>query len=207
MATCPSSCGDIDLIGNPQTDCEVSLRQTTPSRFAFFGCTTTLPDPITDVAIKALFDDGTIVASSELANVEFADPTTEDITISDCKPPLRQIVSREVTFEDRTAISRTAGSPATTDPFFDYDFWQDKLDNQGKLNYMVIYCNGDVKIARDKDGNLLSATMQGWLNYQRPGTAGNKSTEFKRLSILFDGDPLAMYNKPEFNYIEAGITL
>lgn len=206
MGLCPSSCGDITLIGNPTADCITSIRQTTPSRIAFFPCNTTLPSPITDSAIKALFDDGTIVASSPLANITWGDPTYEEVPIDDCSVPQQILVSREVTFEDRVAVTDNSGSPASYNDYKDYDFWQDKKDNQTKLNYIIIYCNGDAKIGYDEDGvTLLTARITAVLNYQRPANAGGKSVEFKQVSILFQGDPINLANKPQFNTEEAGI--
>lgn len=205
MALCPASCQDITVIGNP-VNCVPTIRQTTPSRVLFFNICDTLPDPITDGNIAPLFEDGTIVASSELANVVFNDPTYEEVPLSDCTVPLQVLVSRELTFEDRVAVDASTSSPYFTD-FFDYDFWQDKLDKQTKLGYMIMYCNGDVKVARDTNGDLLTARITAFLNYQRPSGGSGKSTEFKQVSILFNGDPLALTNKPEFNVYDAGIEI
>lgn len=204
---CPSQCGDIDLVGNPQSGCETSLRRDTPSRILFFACTTTLPDPITDVNIAPLFADGSIVASSPIANGEWGEPTYEDIQVDDCSVPQKVLTNRVWTFQDRTAVSETSGSPAVTDEFHDYDFWVDKLNNQAKLNFMVAYCSGDVKVARAADGSLLTASITSYLNYDTPATAGAPKIEYKQVEVTFNGDPLAMTNKPEFNYIDAGIIL
>jgi hypothetical protein len=207
MGLCPNQCGDTTLVGNPQTSCTTTVRKTTPNRVFFYLCDTTLPDPIDDTNIVPLFDNGEIVASMPLANVTFADPTYEEVIKDDCSVPDRFIVSREMTFEDRYAVASSAGSPAVVTDYLDYDFWQDKLDNQTRLNYMIGYCNGDVKVARDTDGSLLTASITAVLNYQRPANAGGKSTEFKQVSILFQGDPLDLRNKPEFNLVDAGINL
>lgn len=206
MGVCPSICGTIDLIGNPQSGCETSIRRKTISRFAFFSCTTDLPEPITNNNIKPLFDDGSIVASSPLANITLSDPQYEDVVVDDCTTPQRVIVSREITFQDRYSVVDNSGSPTTYDNYHDYDFWADKLQHQQKLNYMVIYCDGDVKVARDEDGNLLTASITAYLN-QDGGTNGGKKVEFKQVSINFNGDPLALTNKPEFNLELAGIEL
>lgn len=111
-----------------------------------------------------------------------------------------------MTFNDKTSVTTSAASPSDINIYADYDFWQDKNDNQTRLNYGIVYCNGDVKIARDTDGTLLNASVSAILNYQK-ATNGGKSTEFKQVSIVFQGDPLALTNKPEFNLVDAGIEL
>lgn len=206
MGYCPSNCSDITLVRNPQENCEVTTRRDTPSRLIFFECNTTLPDPITNENIKPLFDSGAIVASMELAQVTFGDPTYEEIIVSDCRPPERYVATRSMTFQDLNAVTYGVSSPSEDDPYFDYDFWDDKQRNQRRLNYGVAYCSGDVRLARAADGSLLTASITAILNYQRP-TAGGASTEFKQVEIVFQGDPLALTNKPEFNLIEAGIIL
>lgn len=207
VGNCPSTCGDITLISNPTSDCETSVRQTTPSRLFFWPCNANIPTTINTSNIAALFSDGTFVATSRLANVAWNDPTYEDVIVDDCNPAQQILVSREVTFEDRTAVTSDAASPAIEDEYHDYDFWQDKLDNQTKLYYGVIYCNGDVKLAKDTSGNYLTARLTAYLNYQRPGTGGGLMTEFKRVSVLFNGDPLALTNKPVANLDDAGVEL
>lgn len=207
VGNCPSSCGDLTLITNPQANCETAIRQTTPSRFVFWACSANIPDTINTSNVAALFTNGTFVATSRLANVTWNDPTYEDIQVDDCNPPQQYITSREVTFEDRTAVTDDSDSPAIEDAYHDYDFWQDKLDNQTKLYYGTLYCNGDLKLAKDTAGNYLTARITAYLNYQRPGTGGGLFTEFKRVSILFNGDPLALTNKPVANIETAGVEL
>lgn len=208
MGFCPSTCNDITLLGNPTEGCTTSIRQKTLSRIKFYPCTTTLPDPIEDAAIKALWDDGTIVASSALGNIVWDDPITEDINIDECSPPRTIIVGRVLNAEDRIAVSATEGSPGTVDAYHDYDFWDDKVVNQLTMNYGLIFCDGDVIIPRDRAGVPLTATMSVHISYQKPQTAGGAWIEYKKITIRFNGDPLAFFTaKPAYNYIDAGITL
>lgn len=207
MGLCPSQCGDITLIGNPQSNCDTSLRQTTPSRFVFFACNSSVPDTINTSNVAALFTSGTFVASSPLANLTWNDPEYEEVAVDDCSVPYRYVTRRGATFEDRVAVSEDADSPAIENSYFDYDFWQDKQENQAKLYYGILYCNGDLKLAKDSAGNYLTASMTVFINYQRPGTQGGVFTEFKRGEILFNGDPLALTNKPVANIVEAGVEL
>lgn len=208
MASCPSSCGDITLIALPKTDCEVKVRQKTLARLGFYGCDVDFPEPLTDAGFKQLVDDGLIVFSSELGNVTWAEPSTEELAISDCRPATTYITGREFTAEDRIAISRTAGSPGVTDEYFDYDFLQDKADKQLQMNYLLVYCDGDVVRPLDRNGNPLGASFFSYISYQRPQTQGGASTEMKMIRIRFQGDPLAYFTaKPIVNLDEAGIDL
>ena len=205
MGICAINCGDNTIIANPQATCSSDLRKTTPSRMFFFLCNVTLPNPITNINIKALFDSGDIVASMPLSNIVWNDPTYEDVQKDDCTPPDRIVVSREMTFEDKYGVIDTA-SPSSGE-YLDYDFWQDKIDKTQRLYYMIGYCGGDVKIGYNTDGTLMNASLTLSLNYQKPQTAGNASIEFKKGSFVFAGDPLNLKNKPAFNYIDAGIVL
>lgn len=200
MALCPIECAE-DLIANPDGDCVLAIRKKTISRLSFFVCSTDLPDPMDDAAILALYNDGSIVLSSELANITLDDPTYEDVIVSACRVAQRVVVSRQMTFEDRVAI--TFSSPANA--YHDYAFWNDKLTNQTKLNYIVHYCDGDSVIARGDTGTLLTASITAFLNWQKPATQGAGDIEFKSITVNFNGDPLALSNVPEFNLYTAGI--
>lgn len=205
MAQCPADCGEIELLGNP-VQCEIQPRYKIPSRFHFYACNTTLPDPLEASALEALFESGAIVTSSQLANFTLNDPTFTDVAMTDCAPPLRVITSREITFQDRVAITATQGSPAISNAYFDYAFWDDKQSKSLSLNYMIEYCDGDVVIALDSNGQPLSANLQIWLNHDT--TAPGKKVEFKSGSIVFNGDPMALSNPPAFNRAADGtITL
>lgn len=207
MNGCPSTCGDISLIGNPTTDCEVSVRYNNPDRIWFFGCDIDLPEPITNIAMKTMYDNGLLVASSQLGNIAFGAPNVEEIIVSDCSPTLKLITGRQFTAEDRVKIVVDDYSPAINAGYRDYAFWQDKINQQFKLRAMISYCNGDVKIARDQDGNYLTLSVLVYLDYQRPSSNGGKFVEFKNITIDFNGDPLALYNVPEWNWQTAGIIL
>lgn len=201
--SCPSACGDPDIIANPQANCATSIRRKTLSRILFYPCNTVLPDPLPG-NIKPLFDDGTIVASMTLANIVVEDPQTEDIVVDDCTAPRQFITTRAITFEDRNAITDT-GSPAND--YFDYSFWQNKNNIQQQLSYMFAYCDGDVVIPVDENGNNLTAALLVFLSWQKSSNPGGKSIEFKKGRIVFQGDPFNMSITPAFNLVTEGIIL
>lgn len=203
MALCPTNCGSIELLGNPTGSCITDIRQNTLARVHFWPCDVTLPDPITG-AIAPLYTDGTIVRSSELGNFTINDPTTRDIIVSACRPARRIVDTREIVFQDRISISAEVGSPITTNAYWDYEFWKDKLQYEFRLNTMWEFCSGDVVIPKDKDGNPLAVSMMGFLNWEQPTTAGGAWVEFKQFSFIYQGDPF-FFEAPDFNVITEGI--
>lgn len=204
MANCPSNCGDIVLIGNPQENCEDSQRFIAISRIAFYPCSVDLPDPIQG-NIKPLFDDGTIVVSSKMRNVTLNDPETQDILVSDCDKPIKLVTGRNMTAEDAIAVEYGANSPLVNNPYWDYNFWKDKQNKQISLRVMIIYCNGDVRIA-SPNGTPLSVTVFPYLKYERPQNGG-PGLEFKFINFDFNGDPLDLSITPAFNLEDEGINL
>ena len=204
---CPASCTTVTLLANPQANCIDNLRRKTLSRIFFYPCSTSLPSPITNAAMKALFDAGTIVSTNRLGNIVVADPQTEDIMVDECSAARKIITTREITFEDRVSVEANSNSPAIDNPYFDYDFWKDKQQQQIVMNAMLAYCDGDVIIPVDALGNALSFSMLAFLSWQKPGNQGGAWIEFKKIQMNFLGDPFDFGNKPAFNWIKAGITL
>lgn len=202
---CPTNC-TTDLTSNPVEVCKPVIRSRTLIRLVMFGCNIVLPDPITDENIKPFFDDGSMVISSELAEIVLGAPTFEEIRVSDCRPPQRVVATREITFRDLIAITGNVGSPATETTYFDYYFWKDKVDSQNRLRYGWAYCNGDVVLAKNEDGTFMTADLSAFLDYINPANGGSK-TEFKNITIRFQGDPLNLNNTPSFNLIDAAIVI
>lgn len=204
---CNDACADPALVGNPGGGCAPNtFRKTTTSRILYFACSTDFPNDFNCAAVKALFDAGEIVATSELANVVWDDPQTEQQVISECRPPVTVVVSRTLNFEDRIAVNTDTASPPVSDPYHDYKFWQDKIDNKSRIRAAIAYCNGDVKIAKDVDGSYMTFDMLPFISYQKPGTTGPAWIEFKKVAMVFAGDPLA-FTPPDFNLDECGISI
>ncbi len=206
-AFCPANCADDELIANPPAACTLQIRENSVARFGFKLCSVSVPEDIDPTAFKALVDDGSIVFSSEIANFAPGDPTYQDTVVSDCKPALRTINTRELIFEDRVKVESIVASPGVSNLFLDYDFWQNKVEATFQMDIMAVYCNGDVVAARDINGNWLSVNITVYLNWERRSTTGAPSIEFKRVSFLFNGDPFALYNKPFINLVDAGIVI
>jgi len=205
---CPASCNAITVLANPAVGCTTSRREKTLQRILFFSCATVLPSPIKG-NIEPLFTDGTIVASMPLGNIVIADPNISEIMMDECTPMARKIDTREITFEDRYAVAKNlATSPATTDDYWDYSFWQNKNDIQTSLAYMLVFCDGDVVIPLAANGQYMTATLLVYLTWQKPSTQGGSWVEYKKGSIIFQGDPFVMSGAtPAFNLIEEGIVI
>lgn len=208
MANCPTDCLDFELTGNPTAGCEVfPVRKRTPSRLAFMKCDIALPTPFTEANTKPLFDNKTIVLSSPLANFTVNDPETEDIPVHDCAPVHKLVNRRTITFEDRIRIEVAAqvGPPEVeANPFYDYDYWLNKLEHRLQLRYGIVFCNGDFMFIRDEKGNLMEAWFDIFLSFQRLANNGGQ-LEFKKGEIAFQGDPFDLRNRPDFNLNEFGI--
>lgn len=206
MGLCPTQCTPATLLKNPALNCSADVRRTTPSRIFFYACQTPLPNPVTNANMLAMFNAGTLVPSVELTNIVFEAPNFETLQLSDCRPPRNIISTRSITFEDRYGIIDNSASPVYNN-FEDYDFWFNKISNSEQLNYMIGYCNGDVKIPVDINGNPLYATLSGYLDYIKAQAAGGSSTETKKLTLAFQGDPLSLNIKPLWNFINAGLPI
>lgn len=207
MQNCATACGDIELLGNPESGCKLSTRGNPIDRLVFKGCDVTIPQPETNEALKTLFDSGLIVFSSNLANITLGDPTTEEVLISDCGVPLQVITGRQFTAEDRIAIDVANFSPSVNANYRDYAFWQDKYKQQMNMHFGTVRCNGDITWARDENGMFLNMSLLVYLNFQRPSSNTGKFVEFKNIQITANGDYLGLHNVPTTNWINAGIKL
>lgn len=201
MAYCPQDCVTDDIITNQSADCETKVRERSPDKIAFFPCTVPLPSPFNCAALEALAAANTLALSSPLANIEIGDPEFAEFSVSDCRPSIQIPAGRAINFQDRIAIDidNSAASPATPSvPFFNYDFWQDKVDKSATLRCMVIYCDGSVEVAKDRNGNYLEATITATKKFEKV-TVGRsvKTFEYIQGNIAFSDDPFGLWNKPE----------
>lgn len=205
QAACPTNCIPEDLLPLPMPNCLTDFRRTTPSRLFMSNCNIELPTgsrTAVNAAMKALFDAGTLVSTMELVSFVPAEPTYQEVQLSDCYPAVPLIETRAINFEDRNAIELDVASPFVQNLYYDYDRWANIILNQKNILWQIAYCNGDVKVV-----SMLNATIKGFIDYIRAQTAGGKSTETKKFSLTFNGDPLAFDIKPTWNWIEAGIVL
>lgn len=200
MGYCPADCGNTTLEQNQAGNCELIVRTRTIAKLGFFTCDTDLPEPFTCVGLAALVTANKMAFSSPLANIDLQDPVYEEVQKADCLPPDRIVSSRTIAFQDRIGVTGSTGSPATDVQFFENDFWADKREKQAILRYMIIYCDGSVQVAKDKNGNYLEASLNAFRAQERVGTGGTSQTiEYIKGDLVFKGDPIDIANKPELN--------
>ncbi|ROI05455.1 hypothetical protein EGI16_03450 [Chryseobacterium sp. G0240] len=200
MAITPSNCQDFDLVPK-ESDCTIEEREVNIRSIGFYKSSTVLPYPLTAAALKELIapaDPATtkpgLVFSNELANVTFADPQVAERKVSDSRPPIEAIESREVTFQDRIAVNVTEASKII---FKDYEFWKDKKEHSTVLNYVFAMSDGRLIVPRQQNSLAgMSASFSMFLNFEAKNQGG--AYEFKQGKIKFLGDPLD-FVQPDIN--------
>ena len=117
-------------------------------------------------------------------------------------------MGRVLNADDKIAVTGPVGSPAVEDPYFDYIWIQDKIDQQALLNPMFVYCDGDVVVPTDRNGVPIKMTILAYIDWIKSTTPGGSSTEFKRWTFRFSNDPFAFYTaKPLFNLNDLDIVI
>lgn len=203
MGWCPTDCGAITILTTPPL-CNLEPRLKTLSQLGFYACNVSLPDPLDAAALETLIADGSIVFTQELSNITLNDPTFTEVIIADCQPAKRNVANREITFNDRIAITLSEGSPVVNTPFYDWQFWADKEEKIVSLYTLWKYCDGDVIIVLDKNGNPITADLKVTINYEAAGAQGGLRPEIKAVSLIYAGDPVNVYNPPSFNIASDG---
>lgn len=208
MALCKAACATPQLVAIPEAGCNPPTpRFVTPSFLIAFTCDTELPNPAECVAIKPLFDDGSIVISPKLANVNWDEPAIEDVILNDCDPALEVTTQRVLNFEDRNMITSTTGSPAVVNKYVGEAFWNDKRINYSRIRWGMGTCNGDIFILRDPETlEPAFASFRMFKTYERAQTQGGKGREIKRGVLRFALDPLLL-EAPDFNLNDCGIEM
>jgi hypothetical protein len=202
MAFCPADCEEQGMLPNPPADCELDIREQGIDRIGFFTCDTTLPEPFTCGALQTLVDNNVLVFSSPLAEIEIADPTQEQVRVAACLPAKNITTERVINFQDRVKkdvpSTTTPSSPAV--PYYENDFWADKVGKAERLRYMLVMCDGSVQVAKDSNGFPLEATLNAFRSYENIGSGGTqKSITYIKGTLTFAGDPLDLNNKPELD--------
>lgn len=199
MSFCPTDCANDTLVANVNAGCNPTWRALGIDRIGFFNCGIDLPSPLTCNGLQALVDADTLAFSQQLRNVTVNDPTFEDITIADCMPVVRRVTERIITFEDIIDVTKVVASPASTTPYFDLDFWADKVSFSATLRYLFVMCDGSIQIAKDSTGNYAQASLDVFRSFERQGTGrGAFTLEIKKGQLSFNVDPIAL-RKPELD--------
>ncbi len=203
MAFCPADCADVTLTQNIAA-CDLDPRLDNLSRIGLYTCDTTLPSPLTCMALEALVTAGKLAFTSPLANADLQDPSYAELVISDCIPALEIVDGRTIVFQDRVAIDKPADgtvSPVTAaEPYYNQRFWADKLSKNLSLRYLFIMCSGKVVNGLDENGVPMVATLRAFLKQENIGSAATpRYIQYVQGQLAFKGDPLALANLPEEN--------
>ena len=193
MSLCPTDCTDFDQVEIKNDACELGVRKANLRAIGFYKCDTVIPNPLTEASLTALLAPTApalpgAVISNELANVQIGEPQMTQTKISDSRPELEVIESREITFQDRIKVDVTVLSQTV---FKDYDFWRDKKEHATRLNYFLVMSDGRVIVPReDNSNNGMAASFGVFLNYETQ--QGGGGIEFKQGKLKFLGDPFDM---------------
>jgi hypothetical protein len=195
----PTDCLDFDLV-EKESNCVQKEREVNIRAIGFYKASTVLPFPLTNDSVKELVvptDPATkpgLVFSNELANVTLADPQVAERKLSDSRPPVESVESRELTFQDRIAVNVTEVSKVI---FKDYEFWKDKKEHQTVLNYVLVMSDGRLIVPRQPNSNAgMPASFSIFLNLEAKNQGG--AYEFKQGKLKFLGDPLD-FVQPDIN--------
>lgn len=202
MAFCPADCENQDVLPNPPGDCELDIREMGIDKIGFFLCDVTLPSPFTCMALETLVQNNQLAFSSPLAEIDVTAPTQEQVRIAQCLPSKFITTERVVNYQDRVKrdIPATTSPVADAQPYYENDFWQDKLDKAERLRYMFVMCDGTVQVARDASGNFMEATLNAYRSFENIGTGSTvKSITYISGTLTFAGDPFNLSNKPELD--------
>lgn len=191
MSICSADCAQFDLTPNPSGGCQPTIRKRQLDKIGFYMCSTALPIPMTCENLAPLIANNSIVFTSSLANVSWADPTFDEVVITDCLPAIKYPTGRVLTAEDRIPIEIQAASGVTPNLFADYDFSKNKQEASFYLGYIFKYCDGTLEAPLDDNGNPLSGTFNIFRAYERQGSGATSYTmELKKMEINFKEDPL-----------------
>lgn len=199
MGFCPEDCADVTVNTIP-SQCEPKERRRNLARIGFFPCTVSLPEPLTEMALQALVTAGKLAFTSPLANFDPQAPEYSDLDMGDCFPIQKRIAGRTIGFQDRFAIDKEATLSPVADPvpFFNYDFWQDKLDKQLLLRTLFVYCDGSVEIQKKRNGEYLEMSLTAYKMQENIGAGTSKYfIEYIVGELQYIQDPQALYIKPE----------
>lgn len=198
---CPADCQEITLI-DTDPGCIQELRERRIERVGYSTCDVDIPNPLTEEAVQEMITAGKLAISNKIAVPTWEDPNYQEIELNDCDAPLSKATSRVMTFQDRIRSDKPASLSPVEDPipFFNYDFWNDKRKYSASLIPWFFYCEGSVEIARDEQGNTVTADIRVFKNIAREGTGLDRVFyEYISVRMAFATDPINLGNKPELD--------
>lgn len=201
MGYCPADCVGDPLTDMPQ-DCNVQPRKRNVDKIGFFQCTTDIPSPLSCEAYQALIAGGDLVFSNSIASAEFGDPQFTAVQMSECLPAQQLTTGRQLTVDDKIAVTIPAEGETPAIPYFDYAWWKNKKQASATLRMGILYCDGTFEVMKDENGNPMPFTFTLYRVNNRDNAGSDTQApliiEIKRGIFNFAGDPL-QFDTPELD--------
>lgn len=204
FSTCNSSC--VGMITLPSTDiCDVYQRSEVPVRLILAKCDFDFPQGQYDsttlaTAFETAIANGDITATPELADLQWADPTsTTKQYKGTCRPPSTINVSRQLTGKDFNAfdVNSTGGAAVYNDRYF----FKNIIKNKAVAIRGYVTCDGKVYLFLNSNGTFMQYSAQYFTGYDTE--VDGQRVEFKNYSITFMGDPVD-WTLPYLDIVAAG---
>jgi len=191
FSTCNATC--VGMITLPKTDqCEVYQRSEVPVRLLLAKCDFDFPTGAYDadalaIAVAAAITAGDITATPELADLQWADPTsTTKQYKGTCRPPATINVSRQLTGKDFNAFDVDSAGAAA--PYEDREFFKNIVKNKAVAIRGYVTCDGKVYLFLNTNGTFMQYSVQFFTGFDTE--VDGQRVEFKNYSITFMGDPV-----------------
>lgn len=204
FSTCNTACVDTSTLSKADI-CNVYQRNEVVVRLLTSKCDFDLP--VGDYDSSALADavtdaiaDGKIGATMELANVEWADPTTATKQYrSRCRPASTINTGRVLNARDYNAYDVNAAGAST--PYNDRIIYADEIQSPSTRVIGYVTCDGKIYLFLNDKGGFMSYSIHHFIGYDNE--VDGQSIEFKNYVISFVGDPLKL-RTPYLDIVAAG---
>jgi hypothetical protein len=207
LSTCNNAC--VDTLILPQTtQCATYQRSEVPVKLILALCNVDFPagqydDPTLASAVEALFTAGSASATFELADFQWADPTTTTKQyLSRRNPPNMITTGRQMTAKDFNAVDVDPANAAF--PYFDRDFYRDVVQNKAVKIRGYVTDSGRIYLFLDKNGNFMAYNVNYFIGWDNE--VEGQSVEFKNYIITFVADPLSQIVTPYLDIPLSGNT-
>ena len=186
---CVSTCVSSNTLTNMRPQCKVVQRYESWSKIIFWRCDIAIPTGTASAiatALETLLTAASIGVSPALRNIQWGDPTSSTLNLSDCQPEQEIFTAREITFEDVNAIDVTPGT-ATANPFLDRSFWKN-IYNNSIWNYSITTCSGKMYNLTNDADKMANGTFSMFQTGER--IEQGVVYEVKKGKIKFIGDQI-----------------
>lgn len=206
FSTCNATCVGTVVIS--KTDqCEVYQRNEVPVRLILGLCDFDFPTGAYDAsalatAFEAAITAGQIGVTPELADLQWADPTTTTKQYKGiCRPATTIKVSRQLTGMDFNATD--VDSAGALSPYEDRLFFKNIVKNKAVAIRGYVTCDGKVYLFLNPNGTFMQYSVDFWTGFNTD--VDGQRIEFKNYAVTFMGDPVD-WTTPYLDIVAAGAT-